>query len=491
MLRDYQERILQSTRDALKRGWKRPVIVAPTGSGKTHIATAIVEGCNQSGARTLFLAPRRELIYQTLEKFEDAGIESGMIMAGESQRLYAKHQVASFDTLHARAVQRDKIVMPACDVVIVDEAHLSLSPSKLNILNHYKDKIVIGLTATPIRSDGRGLGGFYDQMINEVSVRELIDEGFLVEPEYYAPESWDVSMVKKTRSDYVTSDLARAVDRPELIGGIYDNWKRIAGDKRTVIFCTNCNHSRHVRDEFIRRGIKAEHVDGNTERDERAGIFSRVRSGETQVLTNVYVASYGLEIPALECAVLARPTKSLGLYIQTCGRVLRPSPGKTNTIIIDHTGAVAEHGFLDDAVPWTLDSKTDIREAKKKQDEERHEPKEITCNNCGTVFKGQRECPRCGKALVPPSEPVPFKKAELKKIDKLDPITFYNMLHTYGKDMGFKPGWAKHQYRNKFNAWPTIEPRLETPSKEVIGYVKHSYIKWARSKLNPANQRRI
>lgn len=485
-LRPYQVDTTDMTREAIRRGYRRPLVVAPCGSGKTHIAGGIVQSCQANNARTLFLAPRRELIYQTLEKFLHYDIDAGMIMAGEAQRLYAKNQIASFDTLYARAIQRDKIIMPTADVVIVDEAHLSLSQGKQKILEYYRDKIVIGLTATPTRTDGTGMGRFYNYLVNRITVRELIDDGFLVEPVYYAPEHWNVGDVKSTKADYVVSALGKAVDRPELIGGIYENWKRLAGEKRTVIFCVNRKHSRHVCELFRNYGISAEHVDGETPKDERAGIFNRVRSGATQVLCNVYVASYGLDIPELECAVLARPTKSLGLYFQTCGRVLRPAPGKSNAIIIDHTGAIEEHGFLDDRVPWTLDEGKDIRELKKAQDAENKEPREIVCTNCGNVFSGQRECPRCGHELIPSTEAIPYKKADLKKVQKTDPAVFYAMLLFYAKERKYKDGWANHTYFKKYGVWPThgsvneIEPIQ--PNTEVSKFIQSRLIAYRKAR---------
>ncbi len=481
MLRDYQIKIIAALRTTLK-SHRRPVVVAPCGSGKTHIAAEIVKNCQSNEATTLFLAPRRELIYQAMEKFTEYSIQAGMIMAGEPQRIYATHQIASFDTLHARAIRRDRIVMPPARVVIVDEAHLSMSKGKQEILEHYKDSIIIGLTATPCRGDGKGLGEFYDSMVNEVSVRELMDLGHLVEPIYFAPSEYDLSEVKQTKSDYIVASLEKAVDQPKLIGEIYDNWKRLAGDKRTVIFCATRKHSRHVCELFRSHGIRAEHVDGDTERDERAGIFDRVRSGETQVLCNVFVASYGLDIPPLECCVLARPTKSLGLYYQICGRVLRTSPGKPCAVIIDHTGAIKRHGFLDDPVPWTLDGTKDVRELKEEQDNEREAPKEIICTQCGNVFSGQRDCPNCGHQLLPFTEDVPTKKAKLvqvkrKNANKDSPmpekLIFFQMLAHYGEGKGYKPGWASNKFRNKFGDWPAfgnVSP-IE-PNKEVLNYIK-------------------
>lgn len=480
MLRKYQSRIIESLRTIL-RSHRRPVVVAPTGSGKSVIATEIVKNCQTNHASTLFLAPRRELIYQIHAMFEEADIRSGIIMAGEAYNLYADHQIASFDTLHVRAIRKDKIGMPKADVVIVDEARLSMSKSKQEILAYYKDKIVIGLDATPARSDGTGLGEYYDSMVNEVSVRELMDLGYLVEPEYYAPSTYDLSGVAQTKSDYIVESLARAVDKPKLIGEIFDNWIRLAGNKRTVIFCTNRKHSRHVRDEFLRHGIAAEHVDGETPKDERKDIFNRVYCGKTQVLTNVFVASYGWDCPPVECCVIARPTKNIALYLQQAGRILRPFEGKEVATIIDHTGVVGRFGFLDDPIPWTLEGK-DIRELKKEVDEERHAPKEIICTQCATIFSGQRDCPRCGHQLIPGAEDIPTKKADLVKVKRKnltkdsplpERLMFYQMLSHYGAGKGYKQGWASNKYRNKFGDWPLFGNVVPIPpNKEVLNYIK-------------------
>src|SRR3546814_7641235 len=156
------------------------------------------------------------------------------------------------------------------------------------------------------------------------------------------------------------------MDTPQLVGDVVENWMRIARHRSTVVFCVNRAHSRNVRDEFLAQGIRAEHVDGETPTDERAAILARVRSGETQVLCNVFVASYGLDIPTLDCAVLARPTKNIALYMQTVGRVMRPAERKADALVIDHSGAVKENGFVDDFIPWSLDESEKVKDRKLK-----------------------------------------------------------------------------------------------------------------------------
>ena len=492
-LRPYQTQAIEEIRASIMEGKKKPVLVMPTGSGKTRTATEIVRLSVDKGKRVLFLAPRRELIYQAEGAFVTAGIDAGIIMAGESPRLYAKVQIASSDTLHARGIRTERIMMPTADLVIVDEAHLSIAKGKTEILNHYADKVIIGLTATPARGDGKGLGAIYDNIVQVTSVSKLTEDAYLVPVRYFAPSELDLSGVKQTKSDYREKDLGDFMDKPSLIGDIVDNWRKIAPDKKTVVFCTNRAHSRHVCEEFLRIGIRAEHLDGETEVEERKQILARVASGETQVLCNVYVATYGLDIPSLECAVLARPTKNITLYLQTCGRVLRICEGKTEAIIIDHAGAIKQHGFVDEDIPWTLEDK-DIRELKEQAKKEKKEPKEITCQSCQTVFKARRDCPNCGAEMIPPSKDIPYHEADLEEVGKTrskqnkdmtaeEKRIFYGGLKSYGIARGYGKGWSANQYREKFGVWPNKykdAPPVD-PTVEVMGWVRYQQIKYAKS----------
>ena len=482
--RDYQHKMIDSTRDSIRAGRRRPLLVAPTGSGKTHMAEVIIRSCEANGKHTLFLAPRRELIYQAHARLTDSGISAGIIMAGVPPNLYAKHQVASFDTLYARAIRKEKIRMPKADVVIVDEAHLSLSKSKQEVLEHYKDAIVIGLTATPTRSDGTGLGVFYDDIVNPINMGQLMDEGYLVRPKYFAPTEYDLKAVKMTKADYVLKSLDIAVNKPKLVGDVYTNWKRLTPTKSTVIFAVSRKHSRNIRDVFVANGIKAEHLDGETELEEREDILKRVASGETQVLCNVFVATYGLDIPRLECCVICRPTKSLMLYLQMVGRVLRTAPNKEFATVIDHTGVIKALGFVTDDHAWKLNGKKNITKDNQKEKELKEEPKPITCEMCTTVFSAQRECPSCGHEMVPKGKPIPTHKANLTEIvppSHAEKERFYSMLKYYQEDKGYSVGWTAHKFKDKFKEWPRYNVRGVKPEQDVINWVRHTNIKRARS----------
>ena len=496
MLRDYQLAAVTGLRESIRTGHKRPCLIAPTGAGKTHIACAVVEGAIQKGKKVLFLAPRRELIYQASERLTGFGIHNGIIMAGEMRDIYAPVQVASFDTLHARGIRSERMLMPDADVVIVDEAHLSIAQTRKDIIEYYHEAIVIGLTATPARGDGKGLGEIYDDLVETVTMRDLVDTGHLVPMRYFAPSKPDLEGVKVRMGDYVIKGLSEKMDQPKLIGDIVDNWSRVASDRRTVVFCVTRAHSRHACEAFNAVGVAAEHLDGETPLEERKAILDRVRSGETQVLCNVFVCSFGLDIPELDCCVLARPTKNISLYLQTAGRVLRTHPGKENAILIDHSGAVDEHGFVDDPIPWSLDGSESVKDRKAKDQMEQKEPKEITCKNCQTVFKGSRVCPNCGHAMIPPGKPVPVYEATLhevkRNVDKINRKTtpeekrvFMGGLKQYAKAKGYSDGWVSHAYKEKFGVWPNKykNARMCEPNQEVRNWIRYKQIQFAKRRV--------
>ena len=498
-LRPYQQSALASLRGAIGTGAKRIILVLPTGSGKTHIAKAVIEGAVGKGKRVLFLAPRRELIYQVSDKLGEAGVHHGIVMAGEPTNRGCAVQVASFDTLHARGVRTNRMLMPQADVLIVDEAHLSIADTRKAIIQAYPDAIVIGLTATPARADGRGLGEIYEDLVEGANIRLLTEDGYLVPVRYFAPSEPDLAGVKLNKDgDYVERQLSGRMNQPTLVGDIVANWIRLANGRSTVVFCVDRKHSRHVCDEFQSVGVKAEHLDGETPTAERADILRRVASGEITVLCNVFVATYGLDIPRLSVAVLARPTRSIALYLQTCGRILRPFPGKTDALVIDHSGAVKDHGFVDGYVPWSLDADTTIRERKEASQKEKGEPKEIVCHNCSTVFRGRRSCPGCGMQIVPESRAIPTHEADLEEIkaearkDNRDATwpekqSFIAQLRAYAQTHGYAPGWTAHKYRERFGVWPN-DPRVKDVapqpySEEVRKWLVHQQIKHAKRRV--------
>lgn len=228
-LREFQGELIADARSALAKGINRVIMQSHVGSGKTVCATEIIRRAIANGARVLFLAPRRQLIYQTVETLKEYGINCGVIMAGELRHSQPLVQVASFDTITAR-VGSGRMELPEADLCIVDEAHMCVSPARIKVLSHYKR--VIGLTATPALANGKGMGFFYKGIVESLTMAEMVKQGYLVPMRYYIGESPDLSGVKlNADGDFVEKQLAEINDQPKLIGAIYDNWKRIAGDR--------------------------------------------------------------------------------------------------------------------------------------------------------------------------------------------------------------------------------------------------------------------
>lgn len=465
--RDYQLRALDDTDSLIAEGVRAVLMVAPTGAGKTVIAAELVR--RNAGKRILFLAPRRELIHQTCRKLDDVGVRYGVILAGDNrQNLYAHVQVASVDTLVSRVLRRQKLTLPEIDIIIVDEAHVGLTETRQRLLDLWPAAVIIGLTATPCRSDGKALGKVYDEMVLVSTVAELVSQGYLVPARYFAPATPDLKGVRTTAGDYNQLDLDGVMNRPKLVGDIVTHWMQHAAGRRTVVFATSIAHSAALAEEFVTHGITAEHVDANTPQNLREAMFKRFSNGETQVLTNCTLASIGFDLPELDCVVFARPTKSLGLYIQMLGRGLRPAKGKVDCLVLDHAGNVHRHGFATDERFWTLSGKyaeDQVKKERAKKEKEEKGETSITCKQCKCVFEGGNQCPACGWSIPPKIRPVSTVDGELVEYTKMglkpksqmseaDRRIFFMELAGYGEMKEYKPGWAANQYKQRFGEWP-------------------------------------
>ena len=327
-LRPYQREVIEKCRHAIAAGIRHLLLVAPTGAGKTVIFAAIIKRAVATGQRVIVLAHRREIIAQTALKLSAHGIEYGIIRAGLVMELEHEVQVCSIQTLYERAVRTNKIPLPPADLLIVDEAHHVPAQTYRQIIDAYPNAIVLGATATPCRSDGRGLGNFFDCIIETPQVAELIEQKHLVKTRTYAPGDIDLEGVETRVGDYVENQLAERMDRADLVGDIIGHWHKYGGRRKTVAFAVNVAHSVHIRDEFIKSGVKAEHIDGSTPKPERDAVLARLASGETELVTNCAVLTEGWDMPEVSCCILARPTKRIGLYRQMVGRVSAASDGQ-------------------------------------------------------------------------------------------------------------------------------------------------------------------
>lgn len=488
-LRDYQVQAVEDLRSSIRKGWKRIILQAPTGSGKTVIAAEIIRSADEKGSKVVFLAHRRELIFQCSDKLSKFGIRHGILMAGEPGNSNPV-QVASIQTLWRRSIQKKVRHLPDCDLLVIDECHRSLSKTYRELIEIFGG-ITLGLTATPCRGDGAGLGHIYEDMVQTSTVAELTEQGHLVPARYYAPSFPDLEGVKVRMGDYVESELEGRMDRAILIGDLVENWARIARDRQTVVFTTGVRHSIHIKERFVEAGIVAEHIDGKTPKNERDEILKAFDRGDIQLISNCMVLTEGWDCPRCDCLVLARPTKSIGLYLQMAGRALRPYPGKEDCLIIDHSGAVYEHGFVDDPVPWVLDKSRKIQDSIGAYQRKRP----LTCAICGAVYSGQRFCPECGH--IPETQPkvldthdgdlvevtsVGYESHEYSYADKM---RWFSGLAYYCEEKGYKPGWARHAFKEKFGHWPNriiVACQPVPPGIEIKGFIRHKQIRYSKSR---------
>jgi DNA repair protein RadD len=493
ILRAYQQRVIDQIGAAMEAGHRRLLVVAPTGSGKTVIAAAMIEGEVRRDRRVLFLAHRRELITQASGKLYAAGVDHGILLPGFPPRLGEPVQVGSIWTVHGRAVRTATMELPATDLIVVDEAHHSPARTYRGLLDSYPKAVVIGITATPCRGDGRGLGDIFEVLVECPPVAELITGGFLVGTKVFAPSRPDLAGVRVERGDYVERELAPRMDRAELVGDIVTHWHRLGERRPTVVFASSVGHSVHLRDEFRRSSVVAEHVDGTTPTEERDVILAGLAAGRVEVVCNYGVLTEGWDSPAVSCVALARPTKHHGLFRQMIGRVLRPAPGKTDALVLDHAGAVFEHGFIEEPVRWTLSSsrraESPVHEARAKS----RAPALTTCPECSAVRFEGHPCPACKWRPQPKPQAVEIADGELglvgrNRVVKMpsrsagEQLQFYRQLLYIAMERGYQRGWAAHKFKEKFGAWPAFRSADPMPPDHAVrSWVRSRQIAYAKA----------
>lgn len=549
--RPYQQAAKDEIRQAFRDGKRKIALVAPTGSGKTYMASSIIEGAVAKGNRILFLAHRKELIDQCSSTLDEIGVDHGVIKANHwRSRPELPVQVASVQTLYAkkgcpdckaqRKTERSRIknltldgdenkpevvidcarcagvgkiqrAMPVAQIVIIDECHRCLAPIYQEVLSHYPSALVLGLTATPWRLDGRGLGRLYEHIVATVGIDELVEMGFLLPQRVYAPDVPDLSDVSTRHGDYDSDEVSRIMGSDKLVGNIIEHWQRLGEDRLTVAFCSNVENSRDMVRRFGEIGVKAEHLDGSTPDAARAAILARLAEGTTKIVCNVDVLVEGYDLPALGCAILARPTKSLTRYLQQVGRVMRPYGDQMYAIILDHAGCVHEHGLPTEPRRWSLEDR-----AKKKRGSVAEEAFPcVQCEQCGAIrsasvktcaacsaiqvavfrgimherdedlveYKSTYKCTHCEGTHI---KLEPWSDLELKMYCHTCKQTAYvvdkqaakqanndrrrkefDRLQRIQQSKGMKAGWVSHTYRKIFGGWPPKSWATRELEKEV------------------------
>lgn len=486
-LRDYQLELTDDVTRAFDDGLKRVMLYCPTGGGKTEMGMHLVDQELRAGGRPLWLANRIDLIEQTSGRFDRAGISHGILQG----RHFRTDRMQSAQIGSIQTVVRRDVLKPT--LIVIDEAHGAASVTYRNFIAAHRDVPLVGLSATPftkgLGANVQKIGGpLFERLCWRVIPRDLIQRGWLVDCRIFAPSKPDLSAVRIVAGDYDEAQLAAVVDRPKLIADIVETWMKLAREKRTIVFATNIDHSKHIVSEFIGAGVKAEHIDAYTEPADREAILNRLRSGETQVISNVALLAEGFDLPALECMVLARPTKSKTRWLQMIGRILRPAPGKEYGLVLDHSGSVEDQGFPTDDMELFLDDGK--KPDKKKSADE--EPKAKVCPRCAHVRSPQlSKCPACGyePEYVPGKVTVGEGELELKGKHSRLPAErrqeIYSALLHQAQLKGYKPGWAAVQYKEMCGTWPNgLSQRdvTDQPVDEVEKWMVYLRIKNAKSK---------
>ena len=373
--------------------------------------------------------------------------EHGIIAAGIHPS-DAPVQVASVQTL----VRRLARIKWTPDLIVIDEAHHASAGSWETILQQWPTVPRLGVSATPVRLDGRGLKSVFDALVLGPSVAELIADGFLTPSRIYAPPlQADLSKVRTRAGDYATDQAADAMNRPTVTGDAIAHYQRLAAGQPAIAFCCTTDHAKNVAAQFRDAGVRAETLLGITPLERREQLVAQLRDGSLQVLVTVDVVSEGFDCPSAVAAILLRPTQSEGLYLQQVGRVLRPSPGKQHALILDHVGNVHRHGFPDDHREWTLEDRP------KRGRGGPAAPTVRTCQTCFAAFKPAPICPVCGAECAPTRRKIEqlsgdlleLKREEVRQriAERKRARTLQDLIHV-GQARGMRNpvGWAKHVF---------------------------------------------
>lgn len=411
-LRDYQEAVVNDVRLAYRDGFKAPLVVLPTGGGKTTIFAYVTTGASQKGRCIFLIAHRAELVKQIAITLARFGTKHQIIAPGpivrqtkvEQFKAFGRSLVDNSSRVYVCSVQtlvrRMDTITDVPDIIVIDEAHHLTETSQWGqVCAAYPDAKLLPVTATPCRLDRKGLGkdfgGFADTIVIGPTMRWLIDNGYLSEYRLLAPpNALDLTGVRTRMGDFAKEQLEAAVDRPSITGNAVEHYLRLATGKRAVAFCVSVQHAEHVAQEFAAAGVPSEFLDGSLDPAERDRRIKAFEAGEILVLTSCDVVSEGFDLPAIEVAILLRPTKSLSLYLQQVGRALRVFPGKTEAIILDHVAAIRSHGLPDEDREWSLEGKADRKRGAANDNEPALTI--VTCKQCFTVHRPGPSCPWCG-----------------------------------------------------------------------------------------------
>lgn len=478
-LRPYQTQAIERLYANEANGVRRNLLCLPTGGGKTVCASRVIVDDLEAGQNVLFLAHRRELIKQPFCTLLRAGVphqKLGVIMASLPKggiplpapdpatssnnalwHAYARRrppvpiQIGSVDSLRTRSIPKN------VHRIIVDESHRILAKSYQRVIEACGNPLVTGLSATPVRTDGKGLDEAFDDLIVVATYKQLVARGFLVAPTVYgARRPPDLSKVSVVAGDYNKEELGGVLLDGELMGDVVDHWRELGGGAPTLGFAVSVEHAERLAARFREAGISSAYVSGETPVDEREQLFEDLATGRVQVLWNCDVASEGTDIPAVKCVISARPTKSLRVWLQQAGRGSRPDGSGNRFVILDHAQNAEEHGLPQRDRVWTLEGR------KKRKKAGPGAPLVWKCKACGTANDlKDYQCAECGaerpKAERNPLREIDGQLVELRELTTEDLADRWDWLviewRAWNNNPSNRPrraGWLHHEFKKRY-----------------------------------------
>lgn len=451
-LYDYQQELVTKGRQSIANGSKGVLIQAPPGAGKSIVIAEITRLATQMKNHVLFVVHRKELAEQIEENFLANDVDMNFVTIQTIIKAYNRRET-----------------MPYPQIIITDETHHSRANTYRKLYEHFGKAFRLGFTATPWRMNGRGFTDIYDDLVLGPSVSWLIENKRLAPYRYFAENSIDRKHLKQnSMGEFDNKSIAEEFSKSRIYGEIVRHYNEHAKGHKAIVYAPSIEISKQIALEFQNKGIKAEHADGTTPARERERIMSDFRNNKIQVLVNVDLISEGFNVPDCSCVILARPTKSLVLYVQQAMRAMRYQPNK-EAIILDHVGNVHEFGLPD------MDREWSIKDRPKKKGSQSAISLAKQCPMCASwIAPATQLCPYCEHEFENTRE-IEFEDGELEEINKETFITNYetirfkkewgsknkNELETvedyylFAKARGYQERWLKYQVPEfKQLSWP-------------------------------------
>lgn len=458
-LYDYQQTLVKQARRKIANGSQGVMIQAPPGSGKSVVIAEIARLATSKQNHVLFIVHRKELAEQIEQSFVKNKVNMNHV---------------TIQTVIKAWNRRETMAYP--QIIITDETHHSRAKTYQKLYDYFDNAFRLGFTATPWRMNGKGFSDIYDDLITGPSVKWLINNGRLAPYRYFAESSIDREHLKQnSMGDYDNKSIAEEFNQSRIYGEIVRHYNKHAKGKKAIAYAPSVEISKQITEEFQKAGIKATHADGKTPKKEREQVMDDFRNNKIQVLVNVDLISEGFDVPDCSCVILARPTKSLVLYIQQAMRAMRYQP-KKEAIILDHVGNVHEFGLPDMEREWTIKGRN------KKKSNKKSETLAKQCPTCAAWISPQMmNCPYCEHEFKQ-EQTIKFEDGDLEEVDKESFIADYKKIkfkkkwgsknkddlesvedyYLFAKARGYKDSWLKYQIPEfKQLNWPQFYTQLK------------------------------